>query len=67
VDRGTFFEGIGERGAPMRIRQWLRKAESCRRTVVVVEERTEAQRKAEAARAVDARHGVLPMAGRRSA
>ena len=51
----------------MRIRRWLKKAESCRRTFVTVEERTEVQRKAEAARAADARHGVLPMAGRRSA
>ena len=51
----------------MRIRQWLRRAESCRRTVVVVEERTEAQRKAEAARAADARHGLMTLVGRRSA
>jgi len=51
----------------MRIRSWLRKAESCRRTFVTVEEKSEAQRKAEAARAADARHGVLPMVGRRSA
>jgi len=50
-----------------KIRAWLGRAESCRRTVVVVEERTDEQRKAEAARAADARHGVLPMAGRRSA
>jgi len=50
-----------------KIRAWLGRAESCRRTFVTVEEKSEAQRKAEAARAVDARHGVLPMAGRRSA
>jgi hypothetical protein len=64
VGRGTFF-GLGRRGAPaMRIRSWLKKAESCRRTFVVVEERSEAQRKAEAARAADARHGLLGFAGR---
>lgn len=50
-----------------RIRNWLKKAEACRRHYVEVEEKPDEKRTEERAIAVDARHGVLPMAGRRVA
>lgn len=51
----------------MRIRNWLKKAESCRRTFVVVVERTAEQIELERRRAADARHGLVTMSGRRTA
>lgn len=51
----------------MRIRQWLRRAEQVRRSVVVVEEKSADQLERERRQAADVRHGFLPMAGRRSA
>ena len=51
----------------MRIRSWLRKAESCRRTIAVVQEKTAEQLERERRQAADARHGVMAMAGRRVA
>lgn len=48
----------------MKIRDWLRKAERHRRTIVRVEERSAEERR-RAQVAVDARHGILPLCGRR--
>ncbi len=48
-----------------RIRQWLKLADDCRRTYVEVEEKTRQKRAEERAIAADARHGILPFAGRR--
>lgn len=48
-----------------RIRQWLKRAEDCRRTYVKVEKRDPEREEAECKIAADARHGILPFAGRR--
>lgn len=47
-----------------KIRNWLKRAETARRSIVTVEEKDEAQRRVVAA---DTRHGILPMVGRRVA
>lgn len=54
----------------MRIRSWLRRAEESRRvtiTVAVVEEKSAEDLEREQRQAADARHGCLPLAGRRVA
>jgi len=44
-----------------KIRQWFTKDEDCRRTLVKVEKGEKAEKHLSA----DARHGILPLAGRR--
>lgn len=64
---GHFLSEINEEEDSMRIRSWLRKAEETRRTIVEVEEKTAEELRTEEERATDARHGILPLSGRRVA
>lgn len=67
---GAFSWASQVRGALMRIRAWLRRAEESRRVVVsvaVVEERTAEDREREKRMSADVRHGLMTLAGRKCA